>query len=217
MRFPASIQDFRPTKLFPDLNEFELEADSVKSELIKMHSQYFESVHILKDMKYGAIDSVPDAEYDPEYYPLSDSTYAYLGQTNRQIQSTDGMEVNLTKYLFSLEKCLIITSYNLGDYLVKEDGSKEWVFTNESKWHQVVPLINAAKSAQIPVYVITNAPKSKTDEFAAKLGFSADFLVMDPIELKIIVRSNPGIIYIEKAIVKGKWDYNRVPTVDQLR
>jgi hypothetical protein len=212
---PASIQDFRPTKLYPDLSPVELNSDSIKSEINKVYNQYFETVHVVKDLKYGAVDSLPEAEYDPEYYP--DSVYAYLGKASRQIQPTSGMEVNFTNYLFSLEKCLIITSYQLGEYVEKTKGKKEWEFINEDKWHSIVPLINEAKAAQIPVYIISNAPKEKTDEFSAKLGFTADFLVMDPIEIKIIIRSNPGIVYIEKAVVKGNWDYNRVPKVSDLK
>ena len=32
-----------------------------------------------------------------------------------------------------------------------------------------------------------------------------------------MIRSNPGVLYLEKAVVKGIWDYNRVPRVDDLK
>lgn len=214
---PASIQDFRPTKMYPDLTPAELESSGIKAEIEKVYNQYFETVHLLKDVKYGYVDSVPEAEYDPEYYPISDSTYAYLGKSSRQLQSLDGLEVNYTKHLFSLDKCLIITAFKLGELIEKADKSKEWIFVNESKWVPIIALINEAKAAGIPVYIITSASKERTDEFSKKLGFEADFLVMDPIEIKIMIRSNPGVLYIEKAVVKGMWDYNRVPRVGDLK
>ncbi len=214
---PASIQDFRPIKLYADLTANELESAGIKAEIEKVYDQYFETVHLLKDVKYGYVDSVPDAEYDPQYYPLSDTTYAYLGKASRELQPLDGLEVNFTQHLFSLEKCILITSYKLGELIESGGESKEWQFVNEEKWMPIIALINEAKAASIPVYVITSAPKVRTDEFCKKLGFEADFLAMDPIEIKIMIRSNPGVLYIEKAVVKGKWDYNHVPRVNDLK
>jgi uncharacterized membrane protein YphA (DoxX/SURF4 family) len=213
---PASIQDFRPIKMYPFLTEEELSASGIQSEIEKVYDQYFESVHVVKDVKYGYIDSVPETEYDPEYYPVSDSTYAYLGKSLRKIKSMDDLEVNFTSHLLSLSRVLVITSYKLGESTGKGEEQK-WEFLNEDKWLGMIPLIVAAKSAGIPVYAITSAPRERTEEFKAKLGIDAEFLIMDPIEIKIIVRSNPGMVYIENAVVKGKWDYNRIPQLEQLK
>ena len=38
----------------------------------------------------------------------------------------------------------------------------------------------------------------------------------DGIVLKTMVRSNPGIMYLEKGTVKGKWHHSNVPVVEDL-
>jgi uncharacterized membrane protein YphA (DoxX/SURF4 family) len=213
---PASIQDFRPIKMYPFLTAEEMTSAGIQVDIEKVYDLYFETVHVVKDVKYGYLDSVPEADYAPEYYPESDSTYAYLGKAIRQLRSLDDLEVNFTTHLFTLPRVLIITSYKLGQ-TVGEGDSKNWEYVNEDKWQKIIPLINEAKAAGIPVYAITSASHERTEEFKGRLEIDAEFLIMDPIEIKIIIRSNPGIIYLENATVKGKWDYNRVPRVDQLK
>jgi hypothetical protein len=34
--------------------------------------------------------------------------------------------------------------------------------------------------------------------------------------LKTIVRSNPGIVYLEQGTVKGKWHENDIPRLEEL-
>jgi FMN phosphatase YigB (HAD superfamily) len=165
-------------------------------------------VHVLDNVLYGYSDTVPEADYDPTYYPLSDSTWAYKGLIERELQPGSTFDVNFTNYILSKEKCLIFISYQL---------SKDNKFVNLEKWKAMKPLMDEAEKNGVEVIVISSSSKEWTDKLAKELGRNLNTLSNDAIELKIIVRSNPGIIYLEKGVVKGKWDYNRIPNLANLK
>jgi hypothetical protein len=50
-----------------------------------------------------------------------------------------------------------------------------------------------------------------------RIGFYFPYYICDATELKIVVRSNPGMVYLEGGEVKGKWDYNRIPEIKDLK
>ena len=77
-------------------------------------------------------------------------------------------------------------------------------------------MIDEANESNIPVYCIAAIDFNTAEEFKKKHEINAPFLMADGTELKIVVRSNPGVIYLESAVVKGKWDYNRIPEVKDL-
>jgi peroxiredoxin len=58
---------------------------------------------------------------------------------------------------------------------------------------------------------ISSSAGEEVEEFRFRNQTPFDFLSNDGTELKIIVRSNPGLVYIEKGIVKDMWSNADIP------
>ena len=56
---------------------------------------------------------------------------------------------------------------------------------------------------------------AKLDE--TKFDFDAPFLSMDGIEIKIIVRSNPGLVLLQNATVVDKWPSRSIPSFEYIQ
>ncbi|MDZ4822704.1 MAG: DoxX family membrane protein [Flavobacteriales bacterium] len=98
-----------------------------------------------------------------------------------------------------------------------------WIISKDiSHWDKAVmdDLKAFTKKAQadgIPVYAITPADYEQAETFRHENGLDFPFLINDQIELKIIVRSNPGIVYLEKATVMNMWSKNDIPDYDKVK
>jgi len=74
----------------------------------------------------------------------------------------------------------------------------------------------AAQKEGIKVYGLSSAGEELSNNLIKEYNLSFDFYVTDGIVLKTMVRSNPGIMYLEKGTVKGKWHHSNVPVVEDL-
>ncbi len=49
-----------------------------------------------------------------------------------------------------------------------------------------------------------------------ELNLDYDFLLADPVELKIMLRSNPGLLLLKNGVVVDKWSYRNFPAFENL-
>lgn len=194
---PNSISDFKPFKYYEFLSDVEENNSLLKSAITDVYDQYYQKVHVLENVQHGYTDSVIEIDYDASLYPLSDTTWKYNGLVEAKLDASKQMEVDFTQYLLSLDKVLFIVSYDLEH-------------TNKSAWTELSKIANEAKEKGIAVYAITNGLPAETDLLNKEIGAEIDFLTMDATELKILIRSNPGVLYLEKGTVLQKYDFNRL-------
>ena len=102
------------------------------------------------------------------------------------------------------EKALWIVCYDLN-------------LTNTEDLKAINELTSKAQEKGIKVYGLSSAGETLSNDFIQKHKLNFDFYVTDGIVLKTMVRSNPGIMYLENGTVKGKWHHSNVPAVDELR
>ncbi|MDR2083644.1 MAG: hypothetical protein LBP67_01440 [Bacteroidales bacterium] len=84
------------------------------------------------------------------------------------------------------------------------------------KFEKLMPIIDYCHQKGYNVYFLTASDYDTYEELADKLHLDAYFYNADDIELKTIIRSNPGVIAMENGIVKKKWSINNVPTIEKL-
>lgn len=65
-------------------------------------------------------------------------------------------------------------------------------------------------------YCLTASPVSLIEEFSAKHNAHYEFLNVDEITLKTMVRSNPGLVVMNNGTIIGKWHNNDIPEVSDL-
>ena len=73
-------------------------------------------------------------------------------------------------------------------------------------------LANAAQKEGITFYGLTNSGADFNNTFATENAVPYEFLTCDQIELKIVIRSNPGLVLIKDGFVVGKWSWRDIPT-----
>lgn len=173
----------------------------------------YENVLVYKNNRTGEEKEFTSEEYtkakiweNKEWEWLStESTLIKEGDTPKitdfSITNTDNEDY--TDVFLGKEKVLFIVAYDLSK-------------TETSNLEKVKLLAKEAKKQGVEVVGLSAAGAEEKATFSKKYDLNFDFWVTDGIVLKTIVRSNPGLVYVEKGTVKGKWHENDVPEFDQL-
>jgi len=66
-------------------------------------------------------------------------------------------------------------------------------------------------------YCLSSSSQSEIETLKSKLGLTYDFCFTDEITLKTIIRANPGLVLLQKGTVIGKWHYDDMPDVANLK
>ena len=74
-----------------------------------------------------------------------------------------------------------------------------------------------AASNNMGFYCMTSSNAEAITSFVEEHESKFDFYNTDPITLKTIVRSNPGLLLIRKGTVLGKWHDGNLPKVENLK
>lgn len=89
--------------------------------------------------------------------------------------------------------------------------SKDLTASDASCQPEMNALAAEADKAGIKFYGITNALYEESEDYRHEYQAAYTFLNCDQIELKIIVRSNPGLVLIKDGVVLEKWSHNDIP------
>jgi uncharacterized membrane protein YphA (DoxX/SURF4 family) len=101
---------------------------------------------------------------------------------------------DLTTTILEAPKSMLVISYNL-------DNAKE------ASFDAIKEVTQQAKEKGYLVYGVSASATSDLNALKEKLALPFEFLFCDETTLKTMVRANPGIVTIEKAVVTGKWSW----------
>ncbi len=68
----------------------------------------------------------------------------------------------------------------------------------------------------IPFYCLTASTEKSQQHWQNITGAEYPFCMTDATTLKTMIRSNPGLMLMEKGVVRGKWSHNRLPETTEL-
>ena len=68
----------------------------------------------------------------------------------------------------------------------------------------------------IPFYCLTASTEKSQQHWQNITGAEYPFCMTDATTLKTMIRSNPGLMLLEKGGVRGKWSHNRLPETTEL-
>ncbi len=141
-------------------------------------------------------------EYLSPNYPWNDSVWMsqweFVGQRteggNDYLGFTaldeDGNDV--TDLVLNTENLLMFTSSDLSK-------------VTEKDWEKMRQIAEAAAKKDYVVLWTVAAEPEEVEQLRAKYDFVYDVYLADDLEIKTIVRSNPGLIWLDNGLVKDKW------------
>jgi hypothetical protein len=198
----ASISSFNPEGDYEQLTPEEKNHPALKSIIDKGIAEYYQRYVALKSLQYGHTDTIDPMDYDKSVY--TDSLYQFLGQGEKILNPNKPFKVDHKQYLVETEKVILFTMLHTET-------------ANTGAMKKIKLLIAAAKKAGTPVFILTASGVKEQKELEKKFNLGARYLIMDETELKIVVRSNPGLIVLKKGVVAAKWAGRALPEWDDLK
>ena len=204
----APIYDFVLMTDYEKLTPEQLENPVLDSIVQIDFESYYEEKLVVNSI-YG-IDTISKYDFQPFYVPQSTDDeqmdtvfYKIVDEFYGLMDPTTHYKVDITHYILSLDKVILMTIRDINTY-------------NKSSIDDLKEILEGAKANNIPFYILTPATEKQVDEFRTMNEFDAPFLSIDGIEIKIIVRSNPGLVMIKKATVIDKWGSRSIPSFDKI-
>ena len=74
-----------------------------------------------------------------------------------------------------------------------------------------------AKAKNISFIILTSSPKEDITKFKKEINDPGyEYYFSDDTSLKTMIRSNPGLVLLKKALVLGQWHWRNIPDFDKL-
>lgn len=152
------------------------------------------------------------------------------------IMTKDGKEVKLEKYptdttyifkemILTNPDCATpkITDYSIwnseGDYTQQTFQGKVLMIiilntakTDNTHLEEIKNLVKSLEGSDIKPIVITGTDMQTFEEYRHANSLAIPYYFADGVVIKTIIRSNPGIMYLDNGTILGKWHHNDVPT-----
>lgn len=196
---PASITDFMATVEYSRLGEDEKKIGFIDSLIQADYDFYYEEKMALQS-EWG-IDTIAAMEYDTLYYP--DSVYTKLSSFVALSDPSNKFWLDLTDYVLNSENIFVMTMRDI-------------TVVGKDELADIKQVYLKAKEQGIPFVVLTPATEEEIDAFKTANDFDALFLTFDGTEVKIIIRSNPGLVLLQNGTVVNKWPWRSVPDFEDI-
>ena len=191
-----SISDFHPSINIEELSKSELKMSMIKKFVDTNSVKMIKFIDLYDNAEY----ELPIDEYDLEMYPtdgytIVDTVLSYPEEIT---------DIDIMPAIVSAKRIVMIVSRDL----------------DEACWSNIKKL-KALKALcdkkNIPFIFVCNASRDEILKFRKKNNFNVATFSMDEIELKIISRSNPSVVVLEKGVVTGKYPYRSTPSVESFK
>lgn len=114
---------------------------------------------------------------------------------------------------------------DMTDSLLKTKQHSFWIIMhqlakteeNEELMHKLNDFYQLASDEKIPVIAMTSSSAQEIDAFKHKHNALYDFVTVDDIVLKTMIRSNPGLMLMKEGTVIMNWHYNNFPVFSDVR
>lgn len=185
------------------------------------------------EMAYYDVSSIPDDTWTLDHYTC-ESYDGEIDLSKIQISYMNADEEIITMGIDEVpdrnEYEFYDAEYPLPDYASKDITSavladERYSFlmialklqdADETHLAEFEELAKYAKENNMGFYCMTSSNEEEITEFIEKHNPSYKFYNTDPITLKTIVRSNPGLLLIRKGTIIDKWHDGNLPTVKEL-
>lgn len=200
------FRDFRPYAVEKNLPEQMVLPEGAKPPI-------YENILTYKNTVTGEEKSYTTSEYT-KVKLWENKDWEWVSTDSKLIQEGDEAKItdlsilthdsrDITDEVLAEPKLLWIICYDLS-------------LTSTEKLDDVRTLANLAEQNGVKVMVLSSAGEKQKNQFIKDNNFNFDFFITDGIVLKTMLRSNPGIMYLENGTVKGKWHQNDTPNFEEI-
>lgn len=201
--------DFRPYKVGVNIPE-QMESDLSNGDV-------YENIYIYEK---GGVEK----EFTEENFPWDDSTWTFVDYQSKLVKEGEQPQID----------GFYITSYNrdaAGQFIVGEDVtddilskpivlfvvSRSLTDAREKGMQQIVTLANHAEAEGLDLYIATSTQSKEIEQWYSQWGNPlVNFAQMDELTLKTIIRSNPGLLLLNRGTIMGKWSSRNLPSASEL-
>lgn len=147
---------------------------------------------------------------------LPDSTWSYIGSSNRLLER--GRRAAVNDFFFIDSK----TDYDFAPDILADAGYVVLVVmesletADESRVDKINDIYDYCKENGVAFYAATSSSASAANEWSKRTGAEYPLLWADDVALKTMIRANPGLLLIKDGCVVEKWNITDVPDFDNL-
>ncbi|MCB0482502.1 MAG: DoxX family protein [Flavobacteriales bacterium] len=203
-------RDYRPYAIGKNIEE------GMKSaEELGLQPPKFGYIYVMKNISSGEKKEMTDKEYiDGKWW--ENKEWEMLGDETKQLKLEDGYEPPIRDFylsdvdgndktysILSAERMLLVVAYDIKK-------------TDKDIQTDLNALYEQCKASGIEMVCLTAASYSEVESFRHEHQNMFEYLTGDGIMLKTIVRSNPGLVYLKKGTIAGKWHYNDAPSFAEI-
>ena len=200
------FKDFRPYAIGKSLPEQMVLPANAKPAIYENRLTY-------KNIKTGDEKSFNDEEFTASQI-WEDKDWEWVSTDSDLIQ--EGDEPKITDL-----SILAPNGEDITDRVLKEPNVLLVIMYDFSKTEidrlvEIVSLYEELKNVKMRVGGMSSASPEDNNAFRKEHNLEFPFMTVDGIVLKTIIRSNPGLIFIDKGVVKGKWHINDLPASEEI-
>lgn len=110
-----------------------------------------------------------------------------------------------------------------GDFTQKVSEGKKLLIImydvdkSKKKFEGINKLVTECESNGIEPWVLTASPADKIEKLRHEVQLAAPYYYADATVLKTMIRSNPGLMFLDNGTIKGKWHVNATPDIEELK
>ncbi len=128
---------------------------------------------------------------------------SYVSSEILKAQKSGESEISIKKWILQEHLFLLLN--------VNDLPNADW-----SRIDRIKSIYSQCKMRRIPFVMLTSASRKAINLFRKKYNFQLPVFENDQTELKTISRSNPALLVLKKAVVRGKYSHRSLPTFERL-
>lgn len=207
------MKDYRPYAIGQNILENMKTADE-----LGLEGPQYATNYLFKNIKTNTDTTVLSTDWlQIQSTPWFQSTYELVSYDGEEVKISDGYEPLIQDFE--------AVSYEGDDYTYEILENEGYVFlhvsntlskTEASAQQKLNALAAAAEAQGIAFFALTNGSFDEVEEYRFQHQAAYPFLNVDQTELKIIIRSNPGLVLLKNGVVVDKWAWRDFPAFEDL-
>lgn len=196
-KLPSITGQFNPVVQLAEVGKDELKLDFIQQ---KLKTALIDGV-LLYDK-----DNETDVEVAANEYNTNDYDTAFFTfKKEIKMNNPELNEISIRDYIVNSKQIIILFSKKLSD--VKDP----------KKISELKQIFAQATKNKIPMVLVCSSSREEINTWKKKHNFHIPAFINDETELKAIARSNPSLMIVQNAVVKGKYPSRSLPSYEWLK